>query len=398
MALPGIRWQLNGRCDRALAYGRRQRAAMCRQSRRAARETVCAWPGYRPTPLMELPGLAARLGIARLRVKHEGWRFGLKSFKALGGAYGVMRALERRTGAPLADIVAGRAKERVAGATVACATDGNHGRAVAWGARLAGAGAAIYLHEGVSGGREDAIAAFGARIVRTKGSYDDSVRQAAADARAGGWIVVADTSWPGYERIPAWVMQGYTVAMAEAMERMGAQRPSHLLVQAGVGGLAAAMIAPLWEEWGTGRPFCVVVEPHEADCVWQSAAKGRPSPARGSLQTAMACLSAGEVSPLAWAVLAEGADAFATVADRFALAAMRALAAGEGGDPPLAAGESGAAGIACLMAAGEDGEARRALRLGSGADVLAIVSEGATDPAIYEEIVGRPPAAVEAVP
>ncbi len=396
MALPDIRWHPNRRCRRALPYGDRQRTALCRQSRQTALETVRAWPGYRPTPLIELPGLAARLGIARLRVKHEGRRFALQSFKALGGGYGVMRALERETGAPLADIVAGRAKERTRNITLACASDGNHGRAVAWGAQLAGAGAAIYLHRGVSRGRAEAIAAFGARIVRTEGSYDDSVRQVAADARAGGWIAIADTSWPGYEEIPAWVMQGYSVAMAEAMAELDRDRPSHLFVQAGVGGLAAAAIAPLWEEWGEERPFCIVVEPHEAECVWQSGLHGRPSPARGSLQTVMACLSAGEISPLAWTVLDRGADAFVTVADRFAPQAMRALAVGEGGDPPLVAGESGAAGIAGLMAAAGDDVARQALRLDEAADVLAILSEGATDPAIYERIVGSSPAAVEA--
>ena len=389
--MPPLRLHTNWLCDRDAPYGAAQRAVIDTESRKAALETIAAWPGYAPTPLVDLPGLARTLGVGRIRLKHEGRRFTLKSFKALGGAYGVMRILQRETGAAIPEIMAGRVRERVAGVTVCCATDGNHGRAVAWGAQLAGARCVIYLHAHVSQGREDAIAAYGAEIVRVPGSYDDSVRQAAEDAATNGWIVVSDTSWPGYEEIPAWVKQGYTVIMAEAMAQLGSDRPSHLFVQAGVGGLAAAAIAPLWEDWGPKRPLCTVVEPHEADCVYQSAVQGGLANGLGSLETVMACLSAGEASPLAWQILQTGADAFLTMDDAFATRAMAMLAWGSGEDPRLVVGESGSSGVAALIAVSENPSARRALALGPDADVLLIASEGATDPEIYTRIVGKTP-------
>lgn len=387
---PALRLHMNWRCDRNAAYGPAQQAVIDHDSRTLAHETIASWPGYTPTPLIELPHLASKLGIKRLRMKHESKRFSLKSFKALGGAYGVMRILQRETGASIPDIMAGKVKDDVAGVTVCCATDGNHGRAVAWGAQLAGARCVIYLHAHVSQGREDAIAAYGAEIARVSGSYDDSVRQAAEDSKKNGWIVVSDTSWPGYEEIPAWVKQGYTVIMGEAMEQLGEDRPSHLFVQAGVGGLACAAIGPVWQDWGAERPFCTVVEPHEADCLYQSAVQGGMAQGLGSLDTVMACLSAGEASPLAWAILEEGADAFITIDDHFARDAMCTLADGNG-NTPLVVGESGSAGLAGLMAVVEDPRAARAIGLGPDSDVLLIASEGATDPAIYTEIVGKTP-------
>ncbi|MBN36210.1 MAG: diaminopropionate ammonia-lyase [Rhodospirillaceae bacterium] len=388
-----LRLHLNWRCDRNAPYGDQQKAVIDTESRQMARRTIAAWPGYAPTPLVDLPGLAKELGVARIRIKHEAKRFTLKSFKALGGAYGVMRILQRETGASIDDIMAGKVKDKVAGVTVCCATDGNHGRAVAWGAQLAGARCVIYLHSHVSEGREAAIAAYGAEIARIDGNYDDSVRQAAEDAKANGWIVVSDTSWPGYEEIPAWVKQGYTVIMGEAMEQLGDDRPSHLFVQAGVGGLACAAIGPLWEDWGADRPFCTVVEPHEADCIYQSAVQGQMANGLGSLDTVMACLSAGEASPLAWAILQTGADAFITIDDHFSPGAMRRFAYG-GEDGPMVVGESGCAGLAGLMAMAADPLAREAVGLGPDADVLLIASEGATDPSIYEEIIGKPADAV----
>ena len=391
-----LRLHLNDRGTRDQAYGPAQKRVMSRETRAQAHDAITRWPGYAPTPLVDLAGLAARLGIAGLRIKHERHRFDLASFKALGGAYGVLRVLASRTGRSMDDIVAGRAADAVRDITVCCATDGNHGRAVAWGATLAGARSVIYLHEHVSRGREEAIAARGAQIVRVPGTYDDSVRMVAEDARRRDWIVVSDTSWSGYEEIPAWVMQGYSVMTEEMTGQLGGRRPTHLFVQAGVGGLAAAAIAPLWEEFGNERPYCVVVEPHAADCVYRSAVRGALADATGSLETVMACLAAGKTSPLAWAILEHGADAFITIADHFAPKAMIMLAR----DPrtPLVAGESGAAGLAGLLAILADAPARSAVGLDASSDVLLIASEGATDPAIYSRIVGsRPEDITEAV-
>ncbi len=384
-----IRLHLNAPHVRQRTYGQRQARVMSRATRGVARQAIACWPGYDPTPLVDLPGLALRLGIGGLRIKYEGRRFGLGSFKALGGAYGVLRVLSRETGCAMDDIMAGRARDAVAGVTVCCATDGNHGRAVAWGAELAGARSVIYLHDHVSQGREDAIASYGADIVRVKGTYDDSVLKAAEDAGSRGWIVLSDTSWPGYEDIPCWVMQGYTVITDEAMGQMAGRRPSHVFIQAGVGGLAAAVAGPMWEDWGSARPLTVVVEPHEADCVYQSAVHGQPTAGSGSLDTVMACLSAGTMSPLAWDILAWGADAFVTVADRYSPQAMVMLA--NDAESPLVVGESGAAGLAGLLAALEEGDVAAALGLDPASDVLLVASEGATDPQIYARIVGRRP-------
>lgn len=384
-----IRLHLNDPHVRGRAYDEPQTRVLSRATRSAARQVIARWQDYAPTPLVDLPGLASRLGIGGLRIKYEGHRFRLGSFKALGGAYGVLRVLARETGRTMDDIMAGRARNAVAGVTVCCATDGNHGRAVAWGAGLAGARCVIYLHDHVSQGREDAIAAYGADIMRVKGTYDDSVLKAAEDAGSRGWIVLSDTSWPGYEDIPSWVMQGYTVLTDEAMEQMAGRRPSHVFIQAGVGGLAAAVAGPMWEEWGSARPLTVVVEPHEADCVYQSAVHGRPTEGTGSLDTVMACLSAGTMSPLAWDILECGADAFITVADRYSPQAMVMLA--NDADVPLVAGESGAAGLAGLLASLQESDVGQALGLDRECDVLLVASEGATDPEIYTRIVGRRP-------
>ncbi len=383
-----LRLHLNPRCDRNAVYGSRQQIVIDRSQRQAAHETIARWPGYAPTPLVDLPDQAARLGIAGLRVKHEGRRFTLNSFKALGGAYGVFRVLEYETGATVDDLAGGRIKDRAARVTLCCATDGNHGRAVAWAAGLAGARCIIYLHEHVSQGREQAIARYGADIVRVNGVYDDAVRGCAKDAERNGWAVVSDTAWPGYTEIPSWVMQGYTVIMAETMAQMDSRQPSHIFVQAGVGGLAGAVLAPLWQDLGSARPYLIVVEPHEADGLYQSVLQGHPAPARGSLDSVMACLSAGEISPLAWSILDTGADAFLTITDSFAQDAMRSLATGE---TPLVAGESGAAGLAGLIAVRSNPMATEAVELGPTSDVLVIASEGATDPEIYTRIVGTPP-------
>ena len=365
-----------------------------------ARAEIGAWPGYAPTPLWNLSGLAAQAGLGAIRYKDEAGRFGLGSFKALGGAYAVLRLLQRvlaMQGVPAqglagaAELAAGTQRARTSGVTVTCATDGNHGRAVAWGARTFGCRSVVYLHEHVSAGREKAIAALGAEIRRTPGTYDDSVRQAAADAKRQGWHVVSDTSYPGYADVPREVMQGYGVLVAEALDQLGAETLTHVFVQGGVGGLAAAVCATLWERLGPRRPRLVVVEPERADCLFQSAVHGEPTPVKGALDTVMAGLACGEVSLAAWEVLAPGADDFLAIPDEAALDTMRLLAQGTGGDAPLAGGESGVAGLAGLLSACADGTLRKKLALDPASRVLAIGSEGATDPELYARIVGRTP-------
>jgi len=352
---------------RASGYGARQRAVLNRDAFRAALEEISNWPGYAPTPLVSLPEVARAAGVARVDYKDESGRFGLGSFKALGGAYAVLRQL-RSAGRPAKDIV------------VTCATDGNHGRSVAWGARRFGCGCVIYVHETVSEGRARAIAAYGAEIRRVAGTYDDAVRQAARDAAANGWIVVSDTSYDGYTDIPRDVMQGYAVMVDEALSALD-QPPTHVFIQAGVGGLAAAVCGHLWETLGESRPRIVVVEPDKAACLFESARQGRAANIGGALDTAMAGLACGETSLLAWEILEEGASDFLTVTDQAAFAAMRLLA------PSVVAGESAVAGLAGLLGGVARPNLARALGLDRSSRVLLFGSEGDTDPELYRKIV-----------
>lgn len=363
-------------------------------------ERFLALRGAAPeTPLHALPALAAELGVAALHVKDEGFRLGLGSFKALGGAYAVARlTLEeasRRLSrpVPMTELLSPDVREIASELTFACATDGNHGRSVAQGAQVVGAKATIFVHAGVSDERVAAIARFGAETIRTPGTYDDSVAEAARVAAERGWTVVSDTSWPGYERIPGLVMQGYTALVRESLA-WRKEPPTHVFVQAGVGGIAAAVAAHLALILGDARPTVVVVEPARAACVLESARAGRPVKIAHGEATVMAMLECYEPSLVAWRVLSRAADAFMTVDEDDALAVMNRLARPSGGDPAIVAGESGGVGLAGAIAALRDDEARGAFGLGPSSRILVINTEGATDPALYERLVGLTPAAV----
>jgi diaminopropionate ammonia-lyase len=351
------------------------------------------------TPLHALPGLAVELGIAALHVKDEGHRLGLGSFKALGGGYAVIRlvleAAELRLGRKLGEDAFREPEIRAIAAemTFACATDGNHGRSVAQGAQLAGAKAVIVVHAGVSEERIAAIARFGAEIMRVAGTYDDSVVEAARIAGEKGWFVVSDTSWDGYERIPGLVMQGYTALVREALQQLPA-RPTHVFVQAGVGGIAAAVAAHLALVLGEARPVFTVVDPARAACIVEAARAGRPVKVAHGEPTVMAMLECYEPSPIAWRVLSRVADAFMTVEDADAVTAMNRLARPKAEDSAIVAGESGCAGLAGLMRAAADPVIRSALGLDTSSRVLVINTEGATDPERYAELVGLTPAEV----
>lgn len=352
-----------------------------------------------PTPLHEVPALAQELGIGAIYVKDEGFRLGLGSFKALGGAYAVIvLALEeatRRLGRPVdvAGLQAPEVRDVAAGLTFACATDGNHGRSVAQGAEFVGAKSVIFVHAGVSEERVAAIARFGAETVRVAGNYDDSVEEAARVAIAKGWTIVSDTSWPGYERIPGLVMQGYTAMVREALARME-EPPTHVFVQAGVGGLAAAVAGHLAILLGKKRPVFIVVDPARAACLYESAKANKPVKVAHGEPTVMAMLECYEPSLVAWRVLSHVADGFMTVDENDAVGIMRRLAKPVGGDPAIVSGESGGVGLAGLIKACANGGLRDKLRLGSTARVLVFNTEGATDARQYEALVGLTPAAV----
>ncbi|MCO5089535.1 diaminopropionate ammonia-lyase [Bosea sp. (in: a-proteobacteria)] len=355
--------------------------------------------GHRQTPLVALARLAEALGVSSIHIKDEGHRLGLGSFKALGGAYAVIRLIveeaSRKLGRAIdfVDFDAPEVREVASTFTVACATDGNHGRSVAQGARLIGARCVIFVHAGVSDERVAAIARYGAEMVRVAGNYDDSVAEAARIAGKEGWIIVSDTSWPGYERIPGLVMQGYTALLGEALNAMP-QPPTHVFVQAGVGGIAAATAAYFALALGEKRPCFVVVDPARAACLFESARAGRPVKVEHGEATIMAMLECYEPSLVAWRVLSRVADAFMTVEDGEAVDAMKRLASPLKGDPAIVAGESGGVGLAALSQVARDPALRRQIGLDETARIFLINTEGATDPALYEEIVGRSPAEV----
>jgi diaminopropionate ammonia-lyase len=358
---------------------------------RRAREEIASWPGYAPTPLLALPELAAGARVAEIRWKDEGTRFGLGSFKALGGAYAVMRLLQaelaRRgtaNAATAAELAEGTYREATQAITVTCATDGNHGRSVAWGAQRFGARCVIFVHAEVSQGRRDAIARYGAEIREVPGTYDDAVRAAQRTAEAERWFVVSDTSYPGYTEVPRDVMQGYRLMAEEAAEALD-RPPTHVFIQGGVGGVAAAVSVQMRARYGAAAPRLIVVEPERAACLLASAEAGQPTAIEGELDTLMAGLACGEPSLLAWQELERAAFAWMAVPDESAVDCMKLLARRE---PKLVAGESAVAGLAGLLLAARDPFGRSMLGLEEGSRILLFGTEGATDPVLYERLVG----------
>ncbi|WP_207060617.1 diaminopropionate ammonia-lyase [Motiliproteus sp. SC1-56] len=395
----------NAQVIKGRAIGDRQLAVLNAEGFEVAKGEISRWPGYAVTPLCELDRAADQLALGGIWYKDEAGRFGLGSFKALGGAYAVARLLKRELVArgvcaavpSTEELLSGQYAEALKAIVVTCATDGNHGRSVAWGCQLFGCGCVIYIHATVSEGRRAAIAAYGAEVVRVPGNYDDAVRQAAADAAELGRFVVSDTSYPGYMEVPRDVMQGYTLMAQEAFEQLPeGVKPTHIFLQGGVGGLAAAVVAQAWLHYGAERPHCVVVEPDLAACLYESAKQGAPTVVEGDLDTLMAGLACGEVSLLAWEVLSEGASDFMTVTDQAAVDCMRLMANGAlCSERPVVAGESAVAGLAGVILAAQQPSLREALGLDENSQVLLIGSEGATDPELYTELVGRSAEAVE---
>lgn len=349
----------------------------------AANSVIAGWAGYQPTPLRRLDTMAEDEGVAEILYKDESGRFGLGSFKALGGAFAVYMLLadevERRTGnRPTSAMLArGDHADIARRLTVAAATAGNHGRSIAWGASMFGCPAMIYVHSGVGDARIDAIARYGATVIRIDGDYDDSVHAAAAAAAASGWTVVSDTSYPGYLEIPRRVMLGYTVMVAEIFDQLGDDPiPTHVFLPAGVGGLAAAVAAYFALRLGPNRPRIVIIEPEKADCLYQSAVHGKPSSATGGLGSFMLGLDCAEVSLIAWDILDRLADDFVLISEVGALGSMRRLNRADG----IVAGECAGAGLTVLDRARGEPAVRDRLVLGPDSRVLLIGTEGATDP------------------
>lgn len=338
---------------------------------------AAAHPELTSTPLHKAKELARSLGLKQLLLKDETVRYGLPAFKVLGAGFAVAQLLERGTIAR--------------GDLLVCASEGNHGRAVARVARQHGLRARVYVGARVAPSRADAIALEGAEVVRVDGTYDDAVRRAAADATSPGTHVISDTAWPGYEEIPRLIMLGYTRLMDEAATQWKSKPPDVVLVQGGVGGLAAAVASWYAAHPEVPRATLICVEPYHAACLLESARAGYAVTITGALDTIMGGLRCGEASPAALPAVLEGYDAYLAIDDVWTRRAMLRLARPAAGERPLASGASGAAGLAALMALQEDAafsEVRDALGIGERTRAMVIITEGVTEPELYEEVVG----------
>ncbi|WP_420628027.1 diaminopropionate ammonia-lyase [Candidatus Leptofilum sp.] len=365
---------------------------------KATRRFHAQIPGYKITPLKSLPNLANYLGVDSIWVKDESQRMGLNAFKSLGGSFAIYQFIRKRLGvAELSykELMSDTVRDKLGEITFTSATDGNHGKGLAWATKKLRFPCVIYVHKDTSQARVDAITEYGAEVRVVQGNYDDAVRQCNADAQANGWQVISDTSWPGYEEIPAWVMQGYTTLLAETQEQFAAQgivKPTHVFVQAGVGAFAAATLGFYHRLFGLEAPISVVVEPATAACLYYSAqmGDGQPHTIDGDLQTIMAGLACGEPSPLAWQTLWDCADFFLTSPDYVAAKGMRIYGVPLQGDPIIISGESGAVTLGSLTFIMQH-EAYRSLKqqlqLDEDSVVLFINTEGNTDPHYFRQVV-----------
>ena len=354
---------------------------------------------YQPTPLVSLGALAEALGLKSIHIKDESKRFGLNAFKVLGGSYAIGCALAERFHLDTPTLEMLRAAAEGQNITVCTATDGNHGRGVAWTARRLGLGCVVYMPRGSAQERVDNIRSEGARVVVTDTPYDDTVRRARADAEANGWLSVQDTAWPGYTAIPTHIMQGYLTMAREAFEQLAGEIPTHLFLQAGVGSMAGAVAAFFKNALGDQAPCTVIVEPNAADCHYQSAlaGDGKMRFVTGDLASIMAGLSCGEPNPISWELLRHCAHFCLSCPDFTAADGMRVLSSPIGSDARIESGESGAATAGMLyelMTRPELRPMRDALNLNESSRVLLVSTEGATDRENYRRVVweGRYPA------
>ncbi len=370
--------------------------AVARKVRRFHRQL----PGYIPTGLLRLKRQAHVWGLGDILVKDESARFDLKAFKVLGGSYAVARLVCARLGRDIEttsyqELIGDEVHRRIGRITLATATDGNHGRGVAWAAQQLRQPAVVFMPKGSAQARVESIRAHGARVVVTDRNYDDTVRLAWQQARANGWEVIQDTVWEGYRDIPRWIMQGYLTLAEEAADQMAAKmlRPTHVFLQAGVGAFAGAMAGYLVNRYRDNLPRIVIMEPNAAACLLASAASadGRPRAVGGDLATIMAGLACGEPNPAAWEILRDFACGFLSCADFTAANGVRILAHPLEGDPAVEAGESGAVGLGVLdllMTAPALVALKHELGLGPDATLLFFNTEGATDPTNYRRIIG----------
>ena len=360
-----------------------------------------SFPQYSQTPLTKLPNMASYLGVKEVYVKDESYRFGLNAFKVLGGSFAMARYIAKETGKdvselPYSVLTSEKLREEFGQATFFTATDGNHGRGVAWAANRLGQKAVVHMPKGTTQSRLENIAKEGAQVDIQEMNYDDCVRLAAKEAdETPRGVIVQDTAWDGYEELPAWIMQGYgTMAMeaGEQLKAQGCERPTHIFVQAGVGSLAGAVVGYFANLYADNPPTFVVVEAEAAACLYKGAAAGDGDIriVDGDMQTIMAGLACGEPNTVSWDILRNHADAFVSCPDWVSANGTRIYSSPMKGDERVISGESGSVTmglVAAIMTKPELKELKEALKQDENTQVLLVTSEGETDPDRYREIV-----------
>ena len=358
-------------------------------------------PNYKATPLVDLKNLAAHYGVKKVWLKDESKRFGLNAFKVLGGSYAIGKYLSQRLGKDINELpynvlISDEIKKQLGDVTFVTATDGNHGRGVAWMANRLKQKSVVYMPKGSAKMRFDAIAREGADVTITELNYDDAVRLANKGAENYGWIMVQDTAWDGYEEIPLWIMQGYSTIINEVIEQlkeMGDEKPTHVFLQAGVGSFAGAVQGYLAHLYGDDRPITVICEPHGANCIYKSMAAndGNPHNVSGDLTTIMAGLACGEPNTISWKILRDNSDFSVSCDDEIAARGMRVLSSPLGDDARVISGESGAVGLGLFTVLSEKkeefAELMKELKIDENSKILCISTEGDTDVEGYRNVV-----------
>jgi diaminopropionate ammonia-lyase len=331
-------------------------------------KSISSWDTYNPTPLLKLNKLNKELKFKEIYYKDEDKRFNLKSFKALGGAFAVYKIASE--------------KKNI---TVSTATAGNHGRSVAWGAQRLGLHCKIFISENVSESRAEAMRNLNAEVIRVKGNYDNSLKECIKQSKENNWEIVQDVSWEGYKEVPKMIMAGYTIMIKEIVDQVDVNSITHVFLQAGVGGMAAAMIAG-FAKLSKNIPKFIVVEPKNADCVFKSIQNNKPTSIDIKKETVMGGMSCGDVSSIAWEILKNSADFCVTISDEAISSAVALLAEGQLSNEKIIAGECAVPGIIALIGSYNNKEYLNKLELNSDSKVLLFGCEGLTDKAMYEKL------------
>ena len=333
-----------------------------------AYKTISKWDNYSPTPLLSLNKLSKKLKLNKIFYKDESKRFHLKSFKALGGAY----AVEKVT----------KGNKKI---TISTATAGNHGRSVAWGSKKLGLQCKIFISEYVSEFRAKVMRGFGADVIRVKGNYDNSLNECIKQSKENDWQIVQDVAWEDYKLVPKLTMAGYSVMMKEISEKINNQKISHVILQAGVGGMAAAMVAGI-ARYLNYVPKIIIVEPESASCVLESIKNGKIKKIIIKKESLMGGMSCDEVSLVPWEILKNSVDYCVTVSDDYISKTVKSLANSKFSDEKIVGGECSTPGIVSLVGLCNDIEVRKKINLNENSNVLIFGCEGDADEELYQKL------------